>query len=179
MKSCIVALMAFALAQIGLASPSFAQPARVPPGAQNLCKNHSWACSGDTRGSVRDSGAILTLAHSVNRSVNARIKPRTDQSLYGVEEHWTLPVDAGDCEDYALLKMRMLIDRGVPPSRLRLAQVMKRSVPSHVVLIVEPTPGSQYVLDSLQGGITPRDDSPYVFLKIQKRNNPASWETGI
>lgn len=179
MKTHAALLPGLALALICLAAPASAQSVRVPPGAQNLCRDHAWACSADPRGTVRDEKAILTLAHSVNSTVNARIRPRSDKSLYGVEEYWTLPVDAGDCEDYALLKMRLLIDQGVPASRLRLAQVMKRDVPSHVVLIVEPSPDRQYVLDSLQGGIAPRARSAYVFLKIQKRNDPARWEAGI
>ena len=32
----------------------------------------------------------------------------TDIEQYGVEENWSLPVYAGDCEDYALKKRKVL-----------------------------------------------------------------------
>jgi predicted transglutaminase-like cysteine proteinase len=160
-------------------SAATAQPARTPPGAGKLCADYPWACSAAGSGKTADPKAILKLAKSVNREVNFRIKERADRAQYGVEEKWALPVSAGDCEDFALLKMRMLINRGVPPRNLRLAQVMKRNVPSHVVLLVRAGSGSEYVLDSLSSRVSPRLASPYVFLKQQSRDNPAAWETGI
>lgn len=167
------------LISLVLTSAALAQPARTPPGAQTLCSDHPWACSNGTSGEASDPKTILRLAKAVNREVNSRIKERTDRALYGVEEKWTLPVSAGDCEDFALLKMRMLIERGVPARNLRLAQVMKRNVPSHVVLLVRAGPSGEYVLDSLSGRVSPRSSSPYVFLKQQSRDNPAAWETGV
>lgn len=161
------------------ASAATAQPARTPAGAGTLCADYSWACSADRHGKTADPKAILKLAKSVNREVNYRIKERADRAQYGVEEKWTLPVSSGDCEDFALLKMRMLIDRGVPPRNLRLAQVMKRNVPSHVVLLVRAGAAGEYVLDSLSSRVSPRSASRYVFLKQQSRDNPAAWETGI
>jgi predicted transglutaminase-like cysteine proteinase len=44
----------------------------------------------------------------VNSAVNRRIAPASDIELYGVAEHWVMPTDAGDCEDYVLLKKRQL-----------------------------------------------------------------------
>lgn len=158
--------------------PAAAQPALTPAGAFNLCRDYPWACSA-AGGGVRDAGIILDHARTVNREVNASIRQRTDRALYGAAEKWVLPESAGDCEDLALLKMRKLIDRGVPPRNLRLAQVMKRKVPSHVVLLVETVPGTEYVLDSLSGQVAPRPASSYIFLKQQSRGNPAQWEAAI
>lgn len=164
------------LVSLALTTAAAAQPARTPSGAENLCRNHPWACSSAAQGKVAKASDILDTARAVNREVNRRIKQRSDRSQYGVEEKWSLPVSAGDCEDLALLKKKMLIERGVAPKKLRLAQVMKRNVPSHVVLIVEVAPREEYVLDSLSGSVQSRASSSYVFLKEQ---NGARWESRI
>jgi predicted transglutaminase-like cysteine proteinase len=159
-------------------SAAIAQPARTPAGAGKLCSDYPWACSAAATG-TSDPAAILQLAKSVNRKVNFSIREVSDRAQYGIEEKWTLPKDAGDCEDFALLKMRMLIDQGVAPANLRLAQVMKRRVLSHVVLLVRTAPTEEYVLDSLSGSVSPRSASSYVFLKQQSRTNPAHWEAAL
>src|SRR5262249_2509358 len=49
----------------------------------------------------------------VNTWVNSAIKPMTDMDHWGVVEKWSYPDDGyGDCEDYVLLKRRMLIQAG-------------------------------------------------------------------
>src|SRR5262249_22224225 len=59
----------------------------------------------------------------VNRSVNHTIAPATDMEIYGVSEYWTIPKDRGDCEDYALLKQKLLVERGWPRSSVLLTVV--------------------------------------------------------
>lgn len=162
-----------------LTPPAFAQSVRTPAGAANLCAEYPWACDAAGSTSALQGAALFKLARSVNRDVNHRIKERGDRAQYGVAEKWTLPVNAGDCEDFALLKMRLLIDKGVSPRDLRLAQVMKRNVPSHVVLLLRTGPSEEYVLDSLSSKVTRRSASNYVFLKQQNRADPAQWEAGI
>lgn len=161
-----------------LASPAFARPVRTPAGAEKLCSDYPWACAATKTGTAEGT-RIFGLARSVNDQVNRSIRQRTDQAQYGVAEKWVLPKSSGDCEDLALLKMRKLIDSGVAPANLRLAQVMKRNVPSHVVLLVRTAGGEEYVLDSLSSNISRRSDSDYVFLKQQNRSIPAQWEAGL
>ncbi len=161
------------LITIAMTSAAIAQPAKTPQGAQNLCRDYKWACSNSSAGSVNSPAAILDVARSVNQDVNRRVTPRED-----VSEKWSLPTHAGDCEDYALLKMKTLIDKGVAPDRLRLAQVMKRNVPSHVVLLVDAADGNEYVLDNLTNGMSTRTASPYSYLKVQKRADRSAWEFG-
>ena len=48
------------------------------------------------------------LIYQVNTYVNGKIAPVSDQDLYGEPERWAYPTDAGDCEDYLLLKKRSL-----------------------------------------------------------------------
>jgi len=38
--------------------------------------------------------------------------------LYGKADYWTYPIDAGDCEDYVLLKKRYLEGMGVNADEL-------------------------------------------------------------
>ena len=42
------------------------------------------------------------LAERINSDVNASVTYKTDLAQYGTPEHWCLPTDFGDCEDYAL-----------------------------------------------------------------------------
>ncbi|WP_445502878.1 transglutaminase-like cysteine peptidase [Microvirga sp. G4-2] len=55
----------------------------------------------------------LAELQQVNRHVNATIVETTDLEQYGREDAWTLPASGrGDCEDFVLLKRKMLIERG-------------------------------------------------------------------
>src|SRR5690242_7828100 len=47
------------------------------------------------------------LVAQVNTFVNNKIAPVSDEELYGKPEYWTIPTDAGDCEDYLLLKRQI------------------------------------------------------------------------
>jgi predicted transglutaminase-like cysteine proteinase len=52
---------------------------------------------------------------ATNRVVNAAIKPITDQEHWGVGDRWDIPDDGyGDCEDYQLLKRKLLVKAGLP-----------------------------------------------------------------
>jgi predicted transglutaminase-like cysteine proteinase len=171
-------LLRLTIALLLISPPALAKTVRPPAGAAQLCQDHSWACDTNLAGGVAEPSALLALARSVNDDVNRRIAPRSDRSVHGRAEKWTLPKTAGDCEDFALLKKKMLIDAGVAAGRLRLAQVMARNVPSHVVLIVDAG-SEEYVLDNLARTITTRAGSRYVFLKVQSGTRAGGWEAGI
>ena len=52
---------------------------------------------------------------AVNDRVNTTVEPVTDQDNYGVAERWTYPTNGrGDCEDYVLLKRKLLVSAGWP-----------------------------------------------------------------
>ena len=88
----------------------------------------------------------------VNDRINRAILKRSDRELYGVDENWTLPleagVNAGDCEDFVLEKRRALLEAGVPQSALYIAVVTTYRGVSHAVLLITTDRGD-YVLDSL------------------------------
>jgi predicted transglutaminase-like cysteine proteinase len=64
----------------------------------------------------------------VNRAVNMSIRPMSDWAQYGYADYWASPLEtlhsqAGDCEDYAILKYIVLRDLGIGLDDLRLVIV--------------------------------------------------------
>lgn len=78
------------------------------------------------------------LSLAVDRMVNATIDYRRD-----VRDHWSTPREtwaaaAGDCEDCALLKRAILLERGMDESRIFFLLVRDVQVrENHAVLLVE------------------------------------------
>ena len=66
----------------------------------------------------------------INATVNEQIKPMTDQDHYGALEKWAYPDDGyGDCEDYVLLKRRLLMAAGWPRHGAKGLQSLIRTRP--------------------------------------------------
>src|SRR3954449_1622120 len=90
---------------------------RSPIGWVEFCAETPIDCRG---GASQPRDIVMTQTAwkdllRVNRWVNETIKPMTDMDHWGVIEKWSLPSDGyGDCEDYVLLKRKMLIDAGWP-----------------------------------------------------------------
>jgi hypothetical protein len=73
----------------------------------------------------------------INKWVNKTIKPLTDLAHWGVAELWSYPDDGyGDCEDYVLLKRRLLIESGWPREALLVTVVRDKKGKGHAVLTV-------------------------------------------
>ena len=152
------------------------QAAKAPNGARDICRRYSWACSNRAGGKITSDDDILAVARKINSRVNRKIRPVSDQRLFGVSERWTLPTSgAGDCEDYALLKLKQLIDAGVPPNRMFLAQVLSPRLRQHVVLVVRTRSGD-YVLDNLTSRIKTWRKTGHTFLKMQNASNARKWD---
>lgn len=126
---------------------------------------------------MQNDDEMLALARKINLDVNREIKPRSDLLNYGKQEYWTLPTNGyGDCEDYALLKMKRLIEAGIAPSRLFFATVVANSSEVHTVLVLR-APSGDYILDNLTNRMHTWRGSRYTFLKKQNANNPGRWDT--
>jgi len=113
------------------------------------------------------------IAH-VNREVNRDIRPASDQELYGVPDYWTYPVNAGDCEDYVLLKKRQLVELGVNADTLLITVVLDENREGHAVLTVVTDRGD-FVLDNRRNEILRWDDTGYIFLKRQSQPRANEW----
>ncbi len=111
----------------------------------------------------------------VNSWANDRIKPLTDQEHWGVVERWNYPDDGyGDCEDYVLLKRRMLMQDGWPREALLITVVRDKKGEGHAVLTVKTDQG-EYILDNQEAEILHWSKTGYRFVKRQSQADPNSW----
>ncbi|PVE21327.1 hypothetical protein DC522_27190 [Microvirga sp. KLBC 81] len=79
----------------------------------------------------------------VNHHVNSTIVEVTDLEQYGREDVWALPTSGrGDCEDFAILKRKMLIERGWPASVLSVTVGATAQGVAHAVLTVSTAQGA-------------------------------------
>lgn len=113
---------------------------------------------------------------AVNRGVNHLVWPATDISHYGVVEYWAYPDDNfGDCEDYVLLKRRMLLQSGWPSSRLLITIVFDQDITGHAVLTVRAD-GNDFILDSETDDLLLwKDTSFFRYKKRQSESDPDMW----
>jgi predicted transglutaminase-like cysteine proteinase len=112
--------------------------------------------------------AVLTSERAselqqINNHVNSTIVEMSDMEQYGREDVWTLPTSGkGDCEDFALLKRKLLIQRGWPASALSIAVGATSQGEAHAVLLVATASGN-YVLDNLTSHILTPQQTGHVF----------------
>ena len=114
------------------------------------------------------------LLYNVNTYVNGKISPMSDQDLYGKAERWTYPTDAGDCEDYVLLKKRLLQGLGFAADALLITVVLDENGDGHAVLSVT-TEGGDFVLDNRRNDVLRWYETNYKFLKRQSQRDPLQW----
>jgi predicted transglutaminase-like cysteine proteinase len=114
------------------------------------------------------------LVYQVNTYVNGKIAPISDQELYGEPERWAYPVDAGDCEDYLLLKKRYLEGLGFPSDALLITVVLDENKEGHAILTVT-TDGGDFILDNRRNDVLRWSDTNYTFLKRQSARDPKLW----
>jgi predicted transglutaminase-like cysteine proteinase len=110
----------------------------------------------------------------VNKTVNSHVESVSDQDLYGQTEYWTMPTDAGDCEDILLLKRQTLRQLGFPVQSLRITVVLDELGAGHAILTVTSYEGD-FILDNRRGEILLWQDTGYTFLKRQSARDPRLW----
>jgi predicted transglutaminase-like cysteine proteinase len=111
----------------------------------------------------------------VNVWVNTNIKPMTDMDHWGVVERWNYPDDGyGDCEDYVLLKRRMLMQAGWAREALLITVVRDKNGDGHAILTVKTDKG-EFVLDNQTNDILLWSDTGYRFVKRQSQSDPNIW----
>ena len=111
---------------------------------------------------------------SINKYANEAINPVSDQDLYGKIEYWTLPQSNGDCEDYVLMKRRILLNRGWPLSALLITVVLDENGEGHAVLTVRTAEGD-LILDNRRADVRMWNEIPYQFIKRQSFRNQLVW----
>jgi predicted transglutaminase-like cysteine proteinase len=150
---------------------------RPPPGWLEFCARQPSECAGTTT-APRDlalTPELWTDLVRINKLVNETIKPLTDLEHWGVVERWSYPDDGyGDCEDYVLLKRRMLIESGWPREALLVTVVRDKNGEGHAVLTVTTDKGD-YILDNQNADILLWSKTGYRFVKRQSRSNSNVW----
>lgn len=147
-----------------------------PIGHFEFCKREPGECSIRSRNEtpLTMSDELLQRLHALTVSVNKAVKPKSDLELYGQDEYWTYPVDAGDCEDYALAKRRALMGDGVSASNLLLTVLRRPNGEGHAVLTVRTNIGD-VILDNLTDSVLNWDEAEYTYLKRQATNHTGRW----
>lgn len=108
------------------------------------------------------------LLVSVNRRVNHINLYERGSDLYGASDVWTVARGHGDCEDFAIAKLALLLDKGVPRAALRLAIAGRtRDRVRHAVLLVATDRGT-YALDSSYDELKPWADLPYTNWRVEE-----------
>jgi predicted transglutaminase-like cysteine proteinase len=156
---------------------SVGDTSRAPIGWVDFCADNPKDCSAgpsQPRDIVMTQAAWKDLVR-VNRWVNETIKPMTDQEHWGVIERWSYPTDGyGDCEDYVLLKRKMLIEAGWPREALLITVVRDKKGDGHAVLTVKTDKG-EFILDNQNETVLAWQDTGYRFVKRQSQGDQNVW----
>jgi predicted transglutaminase-like cysteine proteinase len=150
---------------------------RPPAGWVEFCARQTNECAGAraTPRHIALSPEAWKELVRVNKWVNETIKPLTDLDHWGVADHWSYPDDGyGDCEDYVLLKRRLLIQAGWPREALLVTVVRDNKGEGHAVLTVTTDKGD-YVLDNQNEDILLWWKTSHHFVKRQSQSDPNVW----
>jgi predicted transglutaminase-like cysteine proteinase len=160
----------------GLATPA-PVATTVPFGWAQFCIRYAGECDGPPLSAqdIQLTGSTQQQIERINRLVNKLVEPVTDLDHWGAEDQWDYPMDGkGDCEDYALLKRRMLIEAGLPRQALLMTVVRDRQDEGHAVLTIKTDRGD-YVLDNLSDKMLLAAETGYDFVKRQSQEDPNVW----
>jgi predicted transglutaminase-like cysteine proteinase len=150
---------------------------RAPIGWTDFCSSYAAECETsplEPRDIMLSNKAWKELVH-INRTVNETITPVTDLEHWGVVERWNYPEDGyGDCEDYVLLKRRMLMQAGWPRQALLITIVRDKRGDGHAVLTVKTDKG-EFVLDNQEAEVRLWSETGYRFVKRQSQADPNTW----
>jgi predicted transglutaminase-like cysteine proteinase len=173
----VVACGAPAAANDDLLFVTVGEATRAPIGWTEFCSQRPWECKvapTAPRDVVLTAKAWKDLVR-INRLVNTRIRPVTDAEHHGVVERWSYPDDGyGDCEDYVLLKRRMLMEAGWPREALLITVVRDHKGDGHAVLTVKTDKG-ELVLDNQNEEVMTWIETGYRFVKRQSQSDPNKW----
>ena len=116
-----------------------------------------------------------TELNRVNDYVNRTVPQVSDMALYERAEWWAYPdARGGDCEDFALEKRKLLIERGWTAENLLVSVVREWNGDGHAVLLVRTDRG-EFVLDNKNWEVVVWSDAPYQWIKRQSEKRPYIW----
>jgi predicted transglutaminase-like cysteine proteinase len=175
--ACAGVLTSALVAQAGSPFATETGHTSVPYGWVDFCNRYAGECDGSPLQplDISFTPAASKEIETVNRSVNGSVQSVTDMDHWGVVDRWDYPLDGkGDCEDYVLLKRKMLIERGFPRQALLVTVVKDHLGEGHAVLTVK-TNKADYVLDNLSDRVVRWDETGYRFVKRQSQDDQNRW----
>lgn len=153
------------------------ETSRAPIGWIEFCAANPKECGGGETipHDVVMSGKAWKDLVRINKWVNETVKPITDLDHWGTVEKWSYPEDGyGDCEDYVLLKRKLLLQAGWPREALLVTVVREKNGDGHAVLTVKTDKG-EFVLDNQHPEILLWTETSYRFVKRQSQADPNVW----
>jgi predicted transglutaminase-like cysteine proteinase len=112
---------------------------------------------------------VWELMNAVNRKVNHAIEAVTDQEHWGVADKWDFPTDGqGDCEDFQLLKRKLLAEAGLPRRAMLMTVVLDDADEGHAVLTIRTDRGD-FVLDNKRDSVLPWSQTGYTYIKRESQ----------
>jgi predicted transglutaminase-like cysteine proteinase len=141
----------------------------------DFCRRHPAECAVDTSepATITMTPEVWRTILSVNRRTNARIKPKTDMEHWGIVDRWDFPEDGyGDCEDYQLLKRKLLAEWGFSRRAMRMTVVIDDLGEGHAVLMIRTDRGD-YILDNKTSAVLPWRDTGYTYVKREGQDSTA------
>jgi predicted transglutaminase-like cysteine proteinase len=188
-RSLFISIVCAGAAAICLSSSAMAgEPARatyattgaqtlVPYGWFDFCNRYKGECDAQPLApeDVNLTSAAYKAITRINVWVNKSVKPLSDEDHWKLIDQWDYPIDGyGDCEDYALLKRKLLIAEGFPRQALLMTVVKDTHGEGHAILTVKTNRG-EFVLDNLTDEMKPWDETGYRFVKRQSQTDPNVW----
>jgi predicted transglutaminase-like cysteine proteinase len=84
----------------------------------------------------------------INRAVDLAIRPVSNETQWGVRDHWSDPLEmlhSGDCEDYALVKYVTLLAAGLSKDAVKIV-VLKNRLPNEDRAVLAVRTDSQWLI---------------------------------
>ncbi|MDF2119578.1 transglutaminase-like cysteine peptidase [Roseiarcaceae bacterium H3SJ34-1] len=151
--------------------------ALVPYGWVDFCNRYAGECATKPMPAldVNFTPQSFKVIKRINAWVNSNIKAKADNDHWGMVDRWDYPTDGyGDCEDFVLLKRRLLMEEGFPRQGLLVTVVKDERGDGHAVLTVKTNQG-EFILDNLVEEVKPWSRVPYKFVKRQSQSDPNLW----
>jgi predicted transglutaminase-like cysteine proteinase len=152
-------------------------PTLVPYGWVDFCNRYAGECATKPMPAldVNFTAQSFKVIKRINAWANANIKAKSDSDHWSTVDRWDYPTDGyGDCEDFVLLKRRLLMEEGFPRQGLLVTVVKDEHGDGHAVLTVKTNQG-EFILDNLVEEVKPWARVPYKFVKRQSQTDPNQW----
>ena len=149
----------------------------VPYGWVDFCSRVPGECQDDDRAAqpIGLTAPAMQTIQQINVMVNHQIKAVSDMDHWGLIDRWDIPTDGrGDCEDFALLKRKLLMKAGFARQALLMTVVKEANGEGHAILTVKTDQG-EFALDNLDDAVKPWNKTPYRFVKRQSEANQNVW----